>query len=78
MTPKHIKQWARKSGFDVDARIKSQPTYVATLDELQVFVNFIRNAALEEAAVKCGNLYAGLRIQPTRHEAASAVRSLKT
>jgi hypothetical protein len=78
MTPKQITKWARKAGIYLDGANQRQPLYVAKPEELQAFAQLVRNATLEEAAVECESLYAGLRIQPTRSESSEAIRKLKS
>jgi len=53
MTPEQITKWASEAGIYLDGANQRQPLYVAKPEELQAFAALIRNATLEEAAVKC-------------------------
>ena len=53
MTPEQIEQWAREAGFDVYPTLEE---VTGGFSELQAFAHLVRNATLEEAAVKCDAL----------------------
>jgi hypothetical protein len=49
MTEEQISQWARESNM-------STPLYDYQKEQLQAFATIVRNATLEEAALKCNQL----------------------
>jgi hypothetical protein len=57
MTPEQITKWAREAGFDVNFDIMGVTAHDGYINkELQAFAKLVRNATLEEAAVKCDEL----------------------
>jgi hypothetical protein len=76
MTPEQVTKWAHEAGFDVyDAE---------TLQVIQTFSIIVRNATLEEAAVKCEKLgwqnsgYALIEVRQGIASCAKEIRGLKT
>jgi hypothetical protein len=48
MTDDQFAQWTEESGIDLIDRL-----FHGDIEQLQSFANLVRNAAIEEAAVKC-------------------------
>jgi len=69
MTNEQIQQWARASNM-------ATPLYDYQKEQLQAFATLVRNATLEEAAVKCDAMHYEVDVYPA--QCAHMIRSLKS
>ena len=82
MTPEQIQQWAREAGLGRETPDDyGIAVWSATSKSLQAFAKLIRNATLEEAAVKCDELYyknIGAAYGEVRYGIASCAKEIRS